>query len=162
MYTDSHCHLNFPELLQRLPEIRAAMADAWVTRALCICTTMEEFDNVHRLAMGYDNFWATVGVHPDNEGIHEPTLDVAFAKKRIRKFLWRSARKFPVSLTRTGLLSHYGFAIKINTHTYLLWNPDVDRGTHRWTSYKCSYSHNLDLYLWRVARDYRCDLFVPT
>ncbi len=75
MYTDSHCHLNFPELLQRLPEIRSAMADAEVTRALCICTTLEEFGNVHRLATSYDNFWATVGVHPDNEGVHEPTYD---------------------------------------------------------------------------------------
>ena len=30
---------------------------------------------VHALAMRYDNFWATVGVHPDNEGIREPTLE---------------------------------------------------------------------------------------
>ena len=41
MYTDSHCHLNFPELAKQLPEIRAAMAAADVTRALCICTTIE-------------------------------------------------------------------------------------------------------------------------
>lgn len=51
------------------------MDAALVTRALCICTTMEEFANVHALATTYDNFWATVGVHPDNEGIHEPTLE---------------------------------------------------------------------------------------
>ena len=75
MYTDSHCHLNFPELAKQLPEIRAAMAAADVTRALCICTTIEEFVPVHNLATTYDNFWATVGVHPDNEGIYEPTLD---------------------------------------------------------------------------------------
>jgi TatD DNase family protein len=75
MYTDSHCHLNFPELARQLPEIRAAMDAAQVSRALCICTTMEEFANVHALATTYDNFWATVGVHPDNEGIHEPTLE---------------------------------------------------------------------------------------
>jgi TatD DNase family protein len=51
------------------------MADAQVTRALCICTTLEEFGNVHQLALSYDNFWATVGVHPDNEGVTEPALD---------------------------------------------------------------------------------------
>ena len=72
MFTDSHCHLNFPELKSRLPEIRAAMAEARVTRALCICTTMEEFDEVHGLALAYDNFWATVGVHPDTEDMTEP------------------------------------------------------------------------------------------
>jgi TatD DNase family protein len=51
------------------------MADAQVTRALCICTTLEEFPQVHELATSYDNFWSTVGVHPDNEGVTEPSLD---------------------------------------------------------------------------------------
>jgi TatD DNase family protein len=75
MYTDSHCHLNFPELRAQLPQIRHAMAQAQVTRALCICTTMEEFTDVHSLAMEHDNFWSTVGVHPDNEGVREPLLE---------------------------------------------------------------------------------------
>jgi TatD DNase family protein len=74
MYVDSHCHLNFPELQAQLPEIRARMAEAKVTQALCICTTIEDFDSVHQLALQHDNFWATVGVHPDNEDVHEPTL----------------------------------------------------------------------------------------
>ena len=75
MYTDSHCHLSFPELHSQLPDIRQKMADADVSRALCICTTMEEFDDVHALAKTYDNFWSTVGVHPDNEDIYEPSID---------------------------------------------------------------------------------------
>ena len=75
MYTDSHCHLNFPELRAQVPQIRHAMAQAQVTRALCICTTMEEFTDVHSLAMEHDNFWSTVGVHPDNEGVREPLLE---------------------------------------------------------------------------------------
>jgi TatD DNase family protein len=50
------------------------MQEAQVTRALCICTTLEEFPDVHALANRYDNFWATVGVHPDNEGVTEPNL----------------------------------------------------------------------------------------
>ena len=75
MFTDSHCHLNFPELSGNLPAIRAAMAEAGVTRALCISTTMEEFPQVHDLATAYDNFWATVGVHPDSEDVREPSED---------------------------------------------------------------------------------------
>ena len=75
MYVDSHCHLSFPELSDRLAEIRAEMAAAHVDRALCICTTLEEFDAVHRLATGYDNFWCSAGVHPDKEGVREPSLD---------------------------------------------------------------------------------------
>lgn len=74
MYVDSHCHLSLPELAGRLPEIRAAMAAAQVDRALCICTMLEEFDAVHALATGYDNFWCSVGVHPDNEEVREPSL----------------------------------------------------------------------------------------
>jgi TatD DNase family protein len=75
MFVDSHCHLSFPELASQLPAIREAMARARVDQALCICTTLEEFEAVHGLAMAYPNFWASVGVHPDNEGVMEPKLD---------------------------------------------------------------------------------------
>ncbi|WP_162567677.1 TatD family hydrolase [Variovorax sp. SRS16] len=74
MFTDSHCHLTFPEFADQMPQIRAAMAAAQVDRALCICTTLEEFGDVQSLAARYDNFWASVGVHPDNEDIAEPTV----------------------------------------------------------------------------------------
>ena len=74
MFTDSHCHLSFPELLAQMPQIRQAMKNAQVDRALCICTTLEEFETVHQLATGYDNFWSTVGVHPDNADVREPSL----------------------------------------------------------------------------------------
>ena len=75
MFTDSHCHLSFPELRAQLPDILQAMSQAQVERALCICTTLEEFEDVYSLAHDHDHLWATVGVHPDNEGIREPTLD---------------------------------------------------------------------------------------
>jgi TatD DNase family protein len=94
MYVDSHCHLSFPGLQERLPEVRAAMAAAQVDRALCICTTLEEFPQVHALALAHDNFWCTVGVHPDNEGVHEPTL---------QDLLGRAALPRVVALGETGL-----------------------------------------------------------
>lgn len=98
MFTDSHCHLAMPELAAQLPAIRQAMAAARVDRALCICTTMEEFPAVHALATTYDNFWATVGVHPDTEGLQEPTLD---------DLLQRAARPRVVAIGETGL-DYYG------------------------------------------------------
>lgn len=73
MFTDSHCHLTFPELVSDFPAVRAAMAAAQVTRALCISTTMEEFPQVQALAARHDGLWASVGVHPDSEDVHEPT-----------------------------------------------------------------------------------------
>jgi TatD DNase family protein len=94
MFVDSHCHLTFPELASRLPEIRQAMDEAQVDRALCICTTLEEFEAVHALALQYDNFWASVGVHPDNEGVTEPSL---------QDLLDRSALAKVVAIGETGL-----------------------------------------------------------
>ena len=86
MFTDSHCHLTFPELTDRMPQIREAMAKAQVSRALCICTTLEEFGAVHALATQFDNFWSTVGVHPDNEAsdsLVEPTLEDLLSRGRL-------------------------------------------------------------------------------
>ncbi|RMX08469.1 TatD family deoxyribonuclease [Corticibacter populi] len=85
MFTDSHCHLNFPELLGEVEPIRAAMQAARVDRALCISTTLEEFDTVHGLALQYDNFWCTVGVHPDNEGVREADLAILLELGRREK-----------------------------------------------------------------------------
>lgn len=83
MFTDSHCHLSFPELAAQVPAIREAMATAQVQRALCICTSLEEFPTVHELATTYDNFWATVGVHPDNEDVEEPGLQDLLRRGRM-------------------------------------------------------------------------------
>ena len=87
MFTDSHCHLNFPELKGDLVQIRQAMQAAGVDRAMVICTTLEEFDEVHSLALSYDNFWCTAGVHPDNEGVREPSLDDLLSRAALPKVL---------------------------------------------------------------------------
>jgi TatD DNase family protein len=94
MYVDSHCHLTFEGLHERIDDVRAAMAAADVDRALVICTTLEEFDVVHALALRFPNFWASAGVHPDNEGVREPT---------VADLLERAALPRVVALGETGL-----------------------------------------------------------
>lgn len=94
MFVDSHCHLSFPELAERIDTIRAEMAAARVDRALCICTTLEEFPAVHALATRHDNFWCSAGVHPDNEGVREPAL---------ADLLALAARPRVVAIGETGL-----------------------------------------------------------
>ncbi|MGI9134774.1 MAG: TatD family hydrolase [Rhodoferax sp.] len=74
MFTDSHCHLSFPELAPEIAEIQRSMAAAQVGRALCICTKLEEFAQVHQLALEHANLWASAGVHPDSEGVREPSV----------------------------------------------------------------------------------------
>ena len=82
MFVDSHCHLTFPELHTRIDELRSAMRAAEVDRALCICTALEEFPTVHALAMAHDDLWASAGVHPDSEQVHEPDVDELVAATR--------------------------------------------------------------------------------
>lgn len=94
MFTDSHCHLTYPELVDNIDQVRTAMAEAQVDRALCICTTLEEFDAVQSLAARFDNFWASVGVHPDNEDVAEPDVD---------DLVRRAARPKVVAIGETGL-----------------------------------------------------------
>ena len=73
LLVDSHCHLDFPDFEGRLPELRAAMQANGVTHALCISTTIAGYPRVLEIASGYDNFWCSVGVHPDTEGEQEAT-----------------------------------------------------------------------------------------
>ncbi|MDR2327545.1 MAG: TatD family hydrolase [Acidovorax sp.] len=98
MFTDSHCHLSFPELQAKLPEILSAMQQAQVTRALCISCTMEEFPTVHGLATAHDNLWCTVGVHPDTEDMTEPS---------VQDLVERAALPRVVGIGETGL-DYYG------------------------------------------------------
>jgi TatD DNase family protein len=75
MLTDSHCHLAYPGLHENLDAVLERMHQNRVDRALNICTTLEEFDAVHAIALRYPGIWASVGVHPDEEGVHEPSED---------------------------------------------------------------------------------------
>ena len=94
MYVDSHCHLTSDGLIDRIDEVRADMEAAQVDRALVICTTLEGFEAVHGLVMRFDNFWASVGVHPDEQGVTEPTFD---------DLVQRAALPRVVAIGETGL-----------------------------------------------------------
>ena len=74
MLVDSHCHLNFPELLANLPAIKESMKANEVGHALCISVTLPDFPQVLALAETNANFFASVGVHPDYENIEEPSV----------------------------------------------------------------------------------------
>ncbi|MBR7792121.1 TatD family hydrolase [Undibacterium sp. FT147W] len=75
MYVDSHCHINFPELAARMPEIMQKMADNGVTHALCVSVDLPDFPQVLALAEQYPHIYASVGVHPDYEDTPEPSAE---------------------------------------------------------------------------------------
>lgn len=74
MYIDSHCHINFPELAARMPELLAKMAENKVTHALCVSVDLPDFPQVLSLAEQYPHIYASVGVHPDYVETPEPSV----------------------------------------------------------------------------------------
>ena len=75
MFVDSHCHIDFPELRDKLPEVLDAMRVNAVTHALCISVTLDDWPGVMRIAEAHPHVFATVGVHPDYEETDEPTVE---------------------------------------------------------------------------------------
>lgn len=79
MYIDSHCHINFPDLADKLPEVFSLMASNQVSHALCISVELEKFPEIRALAEAHANVYASVGVHPDHEDCTEPTVEALVA-----------------------------------------------------------------------------------
>lgn len=75
MYIDSHCHLHLRDLAKRQEEILERMEDNQVFQALCVCISLEDFPQALKLAERKQNIHATVGVHPNPQGIEEPTIE---------------------------------------------------------------------------------------
>jgi TatD DNase family protein len=73
MFIDSHCHINFPELAEKLDEVLANMRANQVSNALCVSVDLDKFPEILALAEKNANIYASVGVHPDYELENEPT-----------------------------------------------------------------------------------------
>jgi TatD DNase family protein len=75
MYIDSHCHINFPDLADKLPEVFDLMRLNQVSHALCISVELERFPDILALAESQPNVYASVGVHPDHKDCSEPSVE---------------------------------------------------------------------------------------
>ena len=73
MFIDSHCHINFPELAEKLDGVLANMRQNEVTHALCVAVNLENFPQILHLAEQHEHIYASIGVHPDHESDTEPT-----------------------------------------------------------------------------------------
>lgn len=87
MYIDSHCHINFPDLAARLPDILSKMAENQVSHALCVSVDLPDFPQVLALAEQYPHIYASVGVHPDYEETPEPSVENLVALSRHPKIV---------------------------------------------------------------------------
>lgn len=72
---DSHCHINFNGLHDRLPEIFDNMRQNHVKQALAISVSRQTFSEVLHIAEQYPHIFATIGVHPDDKTAKEFSLD---------------------------------------------------------------------------------------
>jgi TatD DNase family protein len=94
MFVDSHCHINFPEFSERLPELFGLMIKNQVSHALCVGVNFEDLDGILDLATAHQNVFASVGVHPDYEGVAEPSEE---------DLLSRATHPKVVAIGETGL-----------------------------------------------------------
>lgn len=73
--TDSHCHLNFSLLQDNLHQVLRNARENGVGHMLCVGVTLEKFPEVLALAQTYPQIFASVGVHPDEQQGHDPSID---------------------------------------------------------------------------------------
>ncbi len=74
MLIDSHCHLDLPELADDLSNVLETMHANDVAGAVCIGVTLEDFPKISALVEEHSNLVASVGVHPENTGVSEPSV----------------------------------------------------------------------------------------
>ena len=86
MLVDSHCHLDMLDLAPfggTVAGVLDAAAEHGVGRFLCVSVNLEELPAMLRLVEGQDRVVASVGLHPNERGGHEPTVEelVALAQQ---------------------------------------------------------------------------------
>ncbi len=74
MLVDSHCHIDFEEYADRIPQILEGMAENQVTHALCVSVNLLDFPRVLALAERHPQLFASVGVHPDQAESASPAM----------------------------------------------------------------------------------------
>ena len=95
---DSHCHLNFDGLADRLPEVLANMAENQVALALAVSVSRQSFAEVHAIAQEHTNIYASVGIHPDDPAAEEFTFE---------ELVGRAALPKVAAIGETGLDYHW-------------------------------------------------------
>ncbi|MCB1379857.1 MAG: TatD family hydrolase [Alphaproteobacteria bacterium] len=99
---DSHCHLDFEGLAERLPEVLAHAETAGVGLMLSISTRVRRFERLLQIAEDNSNVFCTIGTHPHNA--HEE-LDVT-----VNDLVELARHPKVVGIGEAGLDYHYDFS----------------------------------------------------
>lgn len=96
---DSHCHLDFPQLVDELPEVIARAHAAGVMRMVTICTRLGSEPQVRAIAEANPSVFYAVGTHP-MQVAKEPLATV-------EELVALAAHPKLVGIGETGLDYHY-------------------------------------------------------
>jgi TatD DNase family protein len=105
MLVDSHCHLNYPKLVERQVEVLASARAAGVTTMLNISTREREWDEIVATATREPDVWASIGIHPHEADAH-PDVDAA-------KLIEAARHPRVVGIGETGLDYYYDHSDRV-------------------------------------------------
>ncbi len=71
---DSHCHLNFEPMGDDLDGVIERATASNVSHMLCVAVNLEDYPQILNIARMHPNIFASVGVHPCYQDVHEPTV----------------------------------------------------------------------------------------
>ncbi|MDP3959584.1 MAG: TatD family hydrolase [Pseudorhodobacter sp.] len=118
---DSHCHLDFPELIADLPGVIARARAAGVTRMVTVCTQLANEPRVRAIAEAYSCVFYAVGTHPETAA--------ADPLARVEQLVALAAHPKFVGIGETGLDYHYGADSKAAQIASLLVHIEAARHT---------------------------------
>lgn len=72
---DSHCHIDFEPLLDRLQEVLENARANGIHYLLCVSVNLEDFPRIVDIANTYPHIFASVGVHPNEQPAAEASID---------------------------------------------------------------------------------------
>lgn len=79
MFIDSHCHIDFPDLYAKIPEVLDNMRAHEVSHALAVSVDVKDWERIRALIEAHPNIYGSVGVHPEYADAYEPSLDELLA-----------------------------------------------------------------------------------
>jgi len=105
MIIDSHCHLDNPNLYEKLNELINRAKSNQIEYLLTISTTVDSFKKIKLIVNKYKNVYGTLGIHP-HESKNFTKIDSNFLKN-----LQKNSKKI-IGIGETGLDYYYNYSEK--------------------------------------------------
>ena len=105
MIVDSHCHLDYPELYDKLNDVVKRANHMNIETMLTICTTLSSFEKIREIIEKYNNVYGSFGIHP-HETINHTQVNSNYIIKNV------NTSKKIIGIGETGLDFYYNHSEK--------------------------------------------------